>query len=463
MTNQEIWQAALGELELMLSKANFVTWFKNTYISSKESGKIIISVPNEFTKSWFEKKYNKDIMSSLKNVIQENIEQIIYQVQTVKPAYENSYFKKFKSKNEEIIATQSNEKDDDQESIILSNLNRHGLNSRYTFDNFIVGKGNEIAQAAAIAVAENPGRIYNPLFIYGGVGLGKTHLVQAVGNDIAEKNQKVKILYATSETFTNDYVNALKAGTIKDFHKKYREVDLLIIDDIQFMANKESTQEAFFHTFNDLYQTNRQIIITSDRVPKAIPKLADRLTSRLECGMIADISRLDLETRLAILKTKCFERQFEIEEKSINLMAATITSNIRELEGALNKVVAHCQFHNILPDEATIKNILSSLNTSPAKGRLTSKDLIKLVAEFYSVHINDLTGKCRKQEIVGPRQIVMYLLRSDLNASFPHIAQELGGRDHTTAMHAHNKIETEIKINERLRQEVELIRQKMYY
>ncbi|MFH0854041.1 MAG: chromosomal replication initiator protein DnaA [bacterium] len=462
MTNQEIWQAALGELELMLSKANFVTWFKNTYISSREEGKIIITVPNEFTKSWFEKKYNKDIIQSLKNVIQANINQVIYQVQTIKPTYENSYFKKFKNEEKPAEIIDEEEKEN-LSSLSSSPLNRHGLNGRYTFDNFIVGKGNEIAQAASIAVAENPGRIYNPLFIYGGVGLGKTHLVQAIGNDIAEKNKKVKILYATSETFTNDFINAIKAGAVKDFHNKYRDIDLLIIDDIQFMANKESTQEAFFHTFNDLYQTNRQIVITSDRIPKAIPKLEDRLTSRLECGMIADISRLDLETRLEILKTKCLEKQFEMDEKLVNLMAAAITSNIRELEGALNKVIATCQFHNIAPNETTIKNVLSTLNTTPAKGRLTSKDLIKIVSEFYNVNITDITGKCRKQEIVWPRQVVMFLLRTDLNASFPHIAQELGGRDHTTAMHAHTKIEMEIKINDRLRQEVELIRQKMYY
>lgn len=458
MTNQEIWQATLGELELMLSKANFVTWFKNTYISSKEQGKIVITVPNEFTKSWFEKKYNKDILQSLKNVTQENIIEILYQVQTVKPTYENSYFKKFKE-----TQTSEDEKESRESMPAAVPLDKHGLNNRYSFDNFIVGKGNEMAQAAAIAVAENPGKVYNPLFIYGGVGLGKTHLVQAVGNELAQKNKNVKILYATSETFTNDYVNAIKSGAVKEFHKKYREVELLIIDDIQFMANKEGTQEAFFHTFNDLYQTNRQIIITSDRIPKAIPKLADRLTSRLECGMIADISRLDLETRLAILKTKCQEKNFEISEESINLMAATITSNIRELEGALNKVMANCQFHNINADANAIKNILSSLNTSPVKGRLAPKELIKIVAEFYGINIYEITGKCRKQEIVAPRQIIMYLLREDMTCSFPHISLELGGRDHTTAIHAHNKITAELKTNDRLRQEIELIRQKMYY
>lgn len=459
MTNQEIWQAALGELELMLSKANFVTWFKNTYISSIENGQVIINVPNEFTKSWFEKKYHKDIAKSLKNVIQEDINVITYQVQTVKQNYENSYFKKFKPQKEK----QEEAENENSAPLISHSLNKHGLNSKYTFDNFIVGKGNEIAQAASIAVSENPGKVYNPLLIYGGVGLGKTHLIQAVGNDIAEKNPTAKILYATSETFTNDFVNAVKFGHVKEFHEKYRGVDLLIIDDIQFMANKESTQEAFFHTFNDLYQTNRQIIITSDRIPKTIPKLADRLTSRLECGMIADISRLDLETRLAILKTKCIEKNFEIEEDAINLMAATITKNIRELEGALNKVIANCQFHNISANIDTIKNILSSLSTGPAKEHLTPKELIKVVADFYGINIADITGKCRKQEIVAPRQIIMYLLREDTSCSFPHISQELGGRDHTTAMHAFYKIKAEIKTNDRLRQEVELIRQKMYY
>jgi len=458
MTNQEIWQATLGELELMLSKANFVTWFKNTYISSKENGRVVITVPNEFTKSWFEKKYNKNILQSLKNVIQEDIRELLYQVQTVKPTYENSYFKKTKEADTE------NQTNDAAEAISMpGTVNKHGLNSRYIFDTFIVGKGNELAQAAALAVAENPGKIYNPLFIYGGVGLGKTHLMQSIGNDIFNKNEKIKIIYATSETFTNDYINAIKTGAIKDFQKKYRNVDLLLIDDIQFMANKESTQEAFFHTFNDLYQTNRQIVITSDRVPKAIPKLADRLTSRLECGMIADISRLDLETRQAILKVKCLEKNFELPDDALNLMAATITSNIRELEGALNKVIANCQFHKIEAETNTIKNILSYLNTNPKKGHITTKELIKLVSDFYGITIIDIVGKCRKQEIVMPRQILMYLLREDVNCSFPHIAQELGGRDHTTAMHAYHKILEDIKINDRLRQEIELIRQKMYY
>jgi len=464
MTNQEIWQATLGELELILSKANFVTWFKNTYISSLEKTKAVINVPNEFTKSWFEQKYHKEILRSLKNVSQENITEILYQVQTVKTPFENSYFKKFKKNSNnaeetEPAATANNNAD----SALLRVTNRYGLNSRYTFETFIVGKGNEIAQAASIAVSENPGKIYNPLFIYGGVGLGKTHLMQAIGNTIASENPETKIIYATSETFTNDYIYSLKTGATKEFHKKYREVDLLLIDDIQFMANKESTQEAFFHTFNDLYQTNRQIVISSDRVPKAIPKLEDRLTSRLECGMIADISRLDLETRLAILKAKCIDKNFEMNEDAINLMAATVTNNIRELEGALNKVIAHCHFRNISAETNEIKNILSSLIITPAKGHITAKGLLKTVAEFYTIEIAELIGKCRKKEIVEPRQIIMFLLREDLNYSFPHIAQELGGRDHTTAIHAHKKIAFGLKMDDRLRQEIELIRQKMYY
>ncbi|MFC1612886.1 chromosomal replication initiator protein DnaA [Patescibacteria group bacterium] len=462
MTNQEIWQATLGELELILSKANFVTWFKNTYISSLEKTKAVINVPNEFTKSWFEQKYHKEILQSLKNVSQENITEILYQVQTVKTPFENSYFKKFKNNQSNTVETET-KTNNDRETVISIKQNNYGLNEKYTFETFIVGRGNEMAQAASIAVSENPGKIYNPLFIYGGVGLGKTHLMQAIGNTIASVNPKTKIIYATSETFTNDYIYSLKTGTTKDFHRKYREIDLLLIDDIQFMANKESTQEAFFHTFNDLYQTNRQIVISSDRVPKAIPKLEDRLTSRLECGMIADISRLDLETRLAILKAKCIEKEFEMNEDAINLMAATVTNNIRELEGALNKVMAHCHFHNISAGTDDIKSILASLIITPSKGHITSKGLLKTVAEFYDVNIAELLGKCRKKEIVEPRQIIMFLLREDMNYSFPHIAQELGGRDHTTAIHAHKKIAMGLKMDERIRQEIELIRQKMYY
>lgn len=445
MNNEQLWQAVLGEIELNLSKANFTTWFKNTFVSSFEEDKIIVGVPNTFTKAWLEKKYYKEILSALKNVSDKNIKEIFFNVETKRAGLVESLLKKARKSDENNGAAAAN---------------RFGLNSRYTFNNFVVGKGNELAHAACQAVVANPGKAYNPLFIYGGVGLGKTHLIQAIGHELSKSTDKV--LYVTCEKFTNDYIQSVRNGRAKEFKDQYRNVDLLIIDDVHFMAGKDGTQEEFFHTFNELHQTNKQVVLTSDRPPKSIPALEKRLLSRFEWGMIADITQPDVETRTAILETKCREKNYPLDTQILNFIAGSIQNNIRELEGALNRVIAYHEFNNTKPTLDSTKNILNSLMSSFQQKSASPKVIVEAVSKFYDVDIKDITGKSRKKELVKPRQITMYLMREESNTSFPTIGQELGGRDHTTAMHACAKIGKVIQNNERVKQEIESIKQLIY-
>lgn len=447
MNNEQLWQAILGEIELGLSRANFTTWFKNTFISSRENGKVIICVPNTFTKAWLEKKYHQEIISAFKNVGIEDVKEIIYKVEIKKAGPIDDLLKKIKIRKDESPA----------DKLII---NRFGLNSRYTFDSFIVGKNNELAHAASQAVAANPGHAYNPLFIYGGVGLGKTHLLQAIGHELSKKTDK--ILYVSSEKFTNDYVQAIRNGGTKEFKDRYRNVDLLLIDDIHFMGGKDGTQEEFFHTFNELHQTNKQIVISSDRPPRAIPALEKRLLSRFHWGMIADISQPNLETRVAILEIKCKEKNYKLEKEILSYIANNIQNNIRELEGALNRLIAYYEFNNSQPSIETTKNVLAGIISGFQTKSTTPKTIIEAVAKFFEVNIKDLTGQSRKKELVTPRQIVMFLMRKEINSSYPAIGQELGGRDHTTAMHAFNKISKEAEEDERMKQNINSIKQIIY-
>lgn len=451
MDNNQIWQAVLGEIELNLSKANFTTWFKNTFILSLENGDAIVCVPNTFTKTWLEKKYHEEILRALKSVLNEEVKNIYYKVQTKKP--EETKETKTKTKTPDPAPTTQN-------SCFQNNktYNQFGLNCKYTFDSFVVGKGNELAHAAAQAVTSNLGRAYNPLFIYGGVGLGKTHLLQAVGNEISKNH---RVLYTTSEKFTNDYVQAVHGGKAKDFKDRYRNVDLLLIDDVQFMAGKDGTQEEFFHTFNELQQADKQIIITSDKPPKSIPALEKRLLSRFESGMVADVSKPDMETKIAILEEKAKEKTHSLDREILEYIANNINNNIRELEGALNKIIAFHEFNNSTPSLKTTKNILNDLLCNLQAKNLTIKDIIEAVCSFYGLNNKDLIGKGRRKELVWPRQIAIFLMREEIDASYPTIGQELGGRDHTTAMHAYNKILEEVKEkeNEKIKQEIESIKQ----
>ncbi len=452
MDNEQLWQAVLGEIELNLSKATFTTWFKNTYIHSYEAGKVTVCVPTAFALDWLQKKYYQEILAALRNVTKEQVKEVAYKIEKKQHAAPVGAFAGSGHLSKNAAAAVS-------EAAKSMGKNRFGLNSYYTFETFIVGKGNELAYAACQAVANNPGKSYNPLFIYGGVGLGKTHLLHAIGNELSKKTDK--ILYVTSEKFSNDYINEVRSGRAKQLKEKYRNVDLLLVDDIQFMAGKEGTQEEFFHTFNELHQTNRQIVLTSDRPPKAIPALEKRLLSRFEWGMIADITQPDLETKLAILENKCHEKNFPLPAEILMYIAHNIQTNVRELEGALTRLITHYEFNNLQPTLETTKNILAATLTEFRENSLTSKNIIEAVGKFFDIELKDLIGKSRKKELVVPRQITMYLMREEISASFPSIGQEIGGRDHTTAIHACNKIAEDLKNNQKLKQQLLSIKQQL--
>lgn len=458
MTNHDIWQAVLAEFELKVTKANFSTWFKNTGIGEYSTGHVVICVPNAFTQSWLSKKYHSDLIKSIERITGKPVKKIEYRVDNVKNIKEQECV----SEGVPFTPTTPPSLSSFPEEQVRTAGTQFGLQPKYTFANFIVGKNNELAHAAAQAVAARPGEAYNPLYIYGNVGLGKTHLIQAIGHAMLEKNPNTKILYVSSEKFTNEFVGAVKEGRAREFKDRYRNVDLLLIDDIQFIGGKEGTQEEFFHTFNELHQQRKQVILTSDRPPKAIPALEDRLRSRFEWGMIADIAQPDLETRVAILQSKCQEKNFLLDESLLQLIANSVQSNIRELEGALNKIIVFHQLKNNSPTKESVKAILSTLEAQNAKRKATPREIILTVSKFFDVPVDDLLGKSREKRLSFPRQIIMYLLRTELEMSFPNIGQELGGRDHTTAIHADSKIRRELETDPKLKQDIELIKQQIY-
>ena len=456
MTTHELWQAALGELELSLSKANYTTWFRNTFISTFEDGRAVVSVPNTFTKAWLEKKYHVAILKALQNVAKDGLREVHYKVE-LKPSVPQDIGTPIGAAPAATPGAAPVQEDEQAEA-----TKDFSLNPRYTFENFIVGKTNELAHAAALAVAEKPGR-YNPLFIYGGVGLGKTHLLQAIGHKMVEMNSRTKVLYVTCERFTNEFIHAVRNGRAKEFKDTYRNLDLLLIDDIQFITGKEGTQEEFFHTFNALHQSNKQIVLSSDRPPKAIQGIEQRLVSRFEWGMMVDISAPDLETRVAILESKCKEKHYELSREILSYVASSVQSNVRELEGTLNKIIAYHQFKNIRASMESIRELVSSINSAAgSKKNLTPKDLLDTVAGYYDIPLPDLLGKCREKRLSFPRQIIMYLMREELNSSYPAIGKIIGGRDHTTAIHAYTKIAADLQEDEKLRHDLTLIRQRLY-
>lgn len=462
MNNEQVWQAVLGEIELNLSRANFITWFKDTFISSFENEKVVVCVPNAFVKKWLEEKYHKNILSALESVSKQKIAEIIYKIELKKgqqATFQINSISENSQNNEPVEEKVVLEKPINQTPNNIPPVGKHGLNPRYVFENFIVGKGNELAHAACLAVVNNLGKAYNPLFIYGGVGLGKTHLLQAIGNEVAKTSNK--ILYTTSEKFTNNYIQAVTTGKAKEFKNLYRNVDLLLVDDVQFMGGKDGTQEEFFHTFNELLQNDKQIVLTSDRAPKSIPAIEKRLVSRFEAGMVADVGKPDIETKIAILEKKAKEKNIQLERELLAYIAEHVQNNIRELEGALIKVIAYHQFKQIEPNIKTIKDVLGDYISSIQTKSLTPKEIIEAVSKFYNISPKELISESRKKELVGPRQIAIYLIREELNSSYPSIGNELGGRDHTTAMHAYNKIYQEVreKGNERIKQDLESIRQ----
>jgi len=447
MTNEELWQAVLAQIQLSISQPNFATWFKNTELISHKEGKVVVCVPNSFVKEWLENKYNKTIFKILHN-LEEGIKEVEYAVG------------KTALKMKKVAPAEAPFETDQLEFQELKIDKETNLNPRYIFDTFVVGPFNELPHAAATAVAKDPGFVYNPLFVYGGVGLGKTHLLQAIGNEVASAALKKRVRYISTEKFTSEVVSAIQNHKIEALKAKYRGVDVFIIDDVQFLAGREKTQEEFFNVFNVLYENNKQIILSSDRPPKAIHALAERLRSRFEGGMIADISAPDTETRLAILKTKAEEKKVDLPDDVYEYIASAITHNIRELQGALNRMVVYQKINNQQPDVATAKNLLKNLLSAPHK-IVTPKKIIQSVAEFFDLKEKDLLMPTRKKEIVYPRQVAMYLLREELKSSFPFIGRKFSGKDHTTAIHSYQKIAREVAQNKKLEEEIQLIKERI--
>lgn len=455
MTNEEIWNIVLGEMKVTVTPANFATWFKDTKFEANGKNATIL-VPSNFVKEWLQSKYHKNILKAVVK-LQPQIKELAYKIDT------NAF------KRADLEVTKKNIKKKEPESFVeettLPEITvdpETNLNPKYTFESLIVGSHNELAHAAAQAVAKNVGTKYNPLFIYGGVGLGKTHLLQAIGNQIRleKKIHPRAIRYMNMEKFTNDLVNALRQQTIDEFKENYKKIDVLLIDDIQFITGKEKTQEELFHIFNTLYEHNKQIAFTSDRPPKAIPYLEDRLRSRFEGGMIVDISLPDLETRIAILKMKAQKRGIAFPDEIYNYIAQAIPRNIRELEGALNRVIAYCQLKNIEPTVDDAKKILGNILTIPSR-TVGFSDIIREVAMFYNVPKEELLKRSRCQDIVKPRQIIMYLMREEMKSSYPYIAGKLNKKDHTTIIYACNKITQEIKKDINLDREITTLRENL--
>jgi chromosomal replication initiator protein len=445
MDLDQLWQSTLGEMEVQLSRANFAMWMKNSSLVDKKDGVFYVALPNNFAKEWVEGKYQKNILSILR-ARDESIKKVEFVV-----GGETMFAKKQTPAVAELEIGMGLEFKNDPET---------NLNPRYTLSSFVVGPSNELAFAAANAITEKIGK-YNPLFIYGGVGLGKTHLIEAVGNEIIARYQKkVRPKYVPSEQFTRDIVWGLRNDRIESMKKKYRDVDVLIIDDIQFIGGKEKTEEEFFHTFNALYENNKQIIISSDRPPQAIPILEERLRSRFEGGFVADIAYPEYEMRVAIIRSKLQEARRQLDDSVIDLMARRVKRNIRELEGVLKKIVFYEEQKGIVVTTKIAEGIIEKAVQNLSK-HINEVIILKTVAEFYNVSLGAMAGPNRRKEIVEPRQVAMYLLREISDLSYPYIGEKLG-RDHTTAIHAYEKINEEINRNPTLNQKILTIRDMIF-
>ncbi len=443
MNAQQAWQATLGQLQMEMSKASFDTWVKSTeLINYDESGGIFhVGAQNAYACDWLDSRLKSTLINKLTGMMARPV------------AVE---FKVWSAPIVEFV---------DQQPVTNSNMDileqpriDSRLNSKYRFDNFVVGTNNRLAHAACMAVAESPARAYNPLFLYGGVGLGKTHLLHAIGNTVRAAG--LQVLYVSSEEFTNDLINAIRTKATSSFREKYRQVDVLLIDDIQFIAGKESTQEEFFHTFNTLHSQDKQIVMTSDRPPKAMVTLEDRLRSRFEWGLTADVQAPDFETRLAILRAKAERAGREVPAEILELIARQIHSNIRELEGALNRVLAYADLSNTPLSMSLASMALTDL--LPQHSDLTPKDVLTTVSKFFNVPSERILGRDRSQEVALPRQVAMYLMREQSGVSLPRIGEELGGRDHTTVMYACDKVADLIERDDKLRKQVMQIKELLY-
>jgi chromosomal replication initiator protein len=465
MQQDALWQAVLGEIELTVSHGNFITWFKGTSLIKHSDEAIVIGVTNIFIKQQLEKKYGQVITETLaKNgLVSKQIEYKIVsshadKTRSAKPAETSG--PPTTNAGQETISAAGKQSAQNALGGGLAHSYRQGLNERYTLDNFVVGGSNDLAFAACQAVAAQPGTKYNPLFLYGGVGIGKTHLLQAVGNILAARNPSAKVLYISMEQFVQEFVDALRFRKTPAFAKHYRTADALIVDDVQFIAGKEKMQEEFFHTFNALHQANKQIIISADKPPKDIPTLEDRLRSRFAGGMSIDMQIPDFETRCAIVQTKAQGHGSELDNEVVEYLATNIQTNIRELEGALNQLLAYCEMRGLEPTLAIASGLLNVSKTRPK--HLSAKQIIERTARHFQIPFEDIVGPKRDKDIVVPRQIAMYMLRNELKLSFPKIARELGRKDHTTAIHSVDKIDREAKTDASMRMAISEIREHLY-
>jgi chromosomal replication initiator protein len=444
MDANQVWRAVLGELQVSLSPANFETWLKDTSLVELDENRFRIAAPNGFARDWLDNRYRTLISQTLARVVGGSVQVEFVVADAPGP-----------------VPAQASD-----ESVPLPPASAGGntinLNSRYTFSNFIVGSANRLAHAAALSVAERPGHAYNPLFLYGGVGLGKTHLMHAIGNAVAAKFPRKRILYATSEKFTNDFINSIREQKMEDFRGRYRRIDVLLIDDIQFIAERERTQEEFFHTFNAIHEAGKQVVLSSDRPPKAITTLEERLRSRFEWGLIADLTPPDLETRIAILRSKAEEQLDLIPPDVIEFIARKVVSNVRELEGALNRVIAYASMSGMPISIELASAVLSNVMYNPKKRSITPQRIVRAVADYYGVHLDLLRSSKRDRAIVVPRQIAMYLMREETDISLLRIGAELGGRDHSTVLHAYDKIARELGENDEMRREINAVREMIY-
>jgi chromosomal replication initiator protein len=459
MDAKQVWRAALGELQVSLSPANYETWLRDTELVDVDEQRFRIAVPNGFAKDWLETRYRSLISQTLARIVGYSV-QVEFVVGAAASASTGD--------DSPVPETTEHAASSGPKHVRVEPARVGGeggstsINPRYTFSNFIVGSANRLAHAASLSVAERPGHAYNPLFLYGGVGLGKTHLMHAIGNQVIARFPRKRVVYATSEKFTNEFITSIQQGKIDEFRARYRRIDLLLIDDIQFIADKERTQEEFFHTFNAIHEDGKQIVLSSDRPPKGILTLEERLRSRFEWGLIADLTAPDLETRIAILRAKAEEASVPIGSDVIEFIARKVVSNIRELEGALNRIVAYASMGAMPISIELAQAVLSNVLYNPKKRQVTPERIARAVSDYYSVPMDVLQGQKRDKAIVMPRQIAMFLMREETDVSLLRIGAELGGRDHSTVLHACDKITREVAINDDLRREIAAVREAIY-
>ena len=445
MDTKELWDNCLIELEKEVSKPNFSTWFRNTSIVKTDAGTVYVGVPNEFVKDWLYKKFNRLILKTLMMFAEDTrgVEYIISKYDTKNRAQDTVKEKAVFNHHELPLQDLYINKDDN-------------LNPRYNLDSFIVGPFNELAHASAQAIINKPGAAYNPLFIYGDTGLGKTHLIQGIGNTMKNKYPNKKVFYVTLEKFSIDFTNSVQFNTQNKFKEKYRKYDVLIIDDIQFISTKERTKDELFHLFNTLYENNKQIVFSSDKHPNHIPGIEDRLKTRFSAGMIVEVNQPEYESRLAILKAKMKDSNIHIEENILEYLASSLQGSIRELEGSLNSIIIQSQVKNRSLTINEVKGLIKN-NIRPKKN-VAIKDVVKTIADFFNLEEDSIYDKTRRKEIVKARQLVMYILREDFNVSYPLIGQKLGGKDHTTVIHSCLKIKKDLKTDPSLIQEIDQLR-----